>query len=97
MPQTLWMSFKSARNKLNAWNLTQTLWMSFKSATNIILMHEVCHKNYEWALNKENIIYIRGEFRVSLGMNFFSPFQSEREFKVSKSCKCSQMLCSRVH
>ena len=25
---------------------------------------------------KENRIYIRGEFRESLGMNFFSPFQS---------------------
>ena len=30
----------------------------------------------------ENRIYIRGEFRESLGMNFFSPFQPEREFKV---------------
>ena len=49
------------------------------------------------AEDKENIIYIRGEFRVSLGMNFFSPFQPEREFKVYKSCKCSQIMCSRVH
>ena len=46
---------------------------------------------------KENRIYIRGEFRESLGMNFFSPFQPEREFKVYKSCKCSQIICSRVH
>ena len=30
---------------------------------------------------KENRIYIRGKFRESLGMNFFSPLQSEREFK----------------
>ena len=30
----------------------------------------------------ENRIYIRLEFRESLGMNFFSPFQPEREFKV---------------
>ena len=36
----------------------------------------------------ENRIYIRGEFKESLGMNFFSPFQPEREIKVYKSCKC---------
>ena len=42
-------------------------------------------------------VLIRGEFRESLGMNFFSPFQPEREFKVYKSCKCSQIICSRVH
>ena len=46
---------------------------------------------------KENRIYIRGEFKESLGMNFFSPFPPEREFKVYKSCKCSQIICSRVH
>ena len=46
---------------------------------------------------KENRIYIRGELRESLGMKFFSPFQPEREFKVYKSCKCSQIICSRVH
>jgi len=34
---------------------------------------------------KENRIYIRVEFRQSLGMNFVSPFQPEREFKVYKS------------
>ena len=45
----------------------------------------------------ENRIYIRGEFKESLGMNFFRPFQPEREFKVYKSCKCSQIICSRVH
>ena len=45
----------------------------------------------------ESRIYIRGEFKESLGMNFFSPFQSEREFKVYKSCKCSQVICSRDH
>ena len=32
--------------------------------------------------SKENRIYIRGEFRISLGMHFISPFQPEREFKV---------------
>ena len=46
---------------------------------------------------KEKRIYIRKEFRESLGMNFFSPFQPEREFKVYRSCKCSQIICSRVH
>ena len=30
---------------------------------------------------KENRIYIRGEFKESLGMNFFSPFQPERQLK----------------
>ena len=42
-----------------------------------------------------NRIY-REELKASLGMNFFSPFQPEREFKVYKSCKCSQIICSRV-
>ena len=44
----------------------------------------------------ENRIY-REELKESLGMNFVSPFQPEREFKVYKSCKCSQIICSRVH
>ena len=48
-------------------------------------------------VTKENRIYIRGEFRQSYGMNFVSPFQPEREFKVYKSCKCSQIICFRVH
>ena len=39
----------------------------------------------------ENRIY-REELKESLGMNFFSPFQPEREFKVYKSCKCSQII-----
>jgi len=34
---------------------------------------------------KENRIYIGGEFRQSLGMNFFSPFQSERELKCTNN------------
>ena len=45
----------------------------------------------------EKRTYIRGESKESLGMNFFSPFQPEREFKVYKSCKCSQIICNRVH
>ena len=47
-------------------------------------------------LNIENRIY-REELKESVGMNFFSPFQPEREFKVYKSSKCSQIICSRVH
>ena len=34
---------------------------------------------------KENRIYIRGEFRQSLGMIFFSPFQPEREWKCTNN------------
>ena len=45
-------------------------------------------------ITKENRIYIRVEFRQSLGMNYVSPFQPEREFK---PCKCSQIICCRVH
>ena len=48
------------------------------------------------AVHIENRIY-REELKESLGMKFFIPFQPEREFKVSKSCKCSQIICSRVH
>ena len=44
----------------------------------------------------ENRIY-REELKEYIGMHFFSPFQPEREFKVYKSCKCSQIICSRVH
>ena len=44
-----------------------------------------------------NRIYIRREFKESIVMNLFSPFQPEKEFKVYKSCKCSQIICSRVH
>ena len=44
----------------------------------------------------ENRIY-REELKESLGMIFFSPFKPEREFKVYKSCKCSQRISSRVH
>ena len=42
-------------------------------------------------INIENRIY-REELKESLGMDFFSPFQPEREFKVYKSCKCSQII-----
>ena len=39
---------------------------------------------FSWVIYKENRIYIRGEFRQSLGMNFVSPFESAKE-----SSKCS--------
>ena len=55
---------------------------------------ETLHRFYIFP--KENRIYIRGEYRQSLGMHFFSPFQLERKFKVFKSCKCSQIICSSV-
>ena len=42
----------------------------------------------------ENKIYIRGEFKKSLNMNFFSPFQPEREFKVCKSCMFPRLFIS---
>ena len=49
-----------------------------------------------WVLLIENRIY-REELKESLGMNFVSPFHPKREFKVYKSCKCSQIIRSRVH
>ena len=65
---------------------------------NITIFHYWSNKNVKGTVvNIENRIYIREEFRESLGMNFFSPFQPEREFKVYTSCKCSQIICSRVH
>ena len=57
-----------------------------------ILQSLYCDRNDINICNIENRIYIRVEFRQSLGMNFVSPFQPEREFKVSKSCKCSQII-----
>ena len=57
----------------------------------------LCELTAGYFTDIENIIHIRGEFRESLGMIFFSPFQPEREFKVYKSSKCSQIICSRVH
>ena len=44
----------------------------------------------------EKRIY-REELKESLGMDFFSPLQPDRELKVYKSRKCSQIICSRVH
>ena len=42
------------------------------------------YDNTERSISIENRIY-REELKESLGMNFFSPFQPEREFKVYKS------------
>ena len=48
-------------------------------------------------LYAKRIEYIlEGNLKNLDGMIFFSPFQPEREFKVYKSCKCSQILYSRV-
>ena len=57
---------------------------------------KLCREGLKSVINIENRIF-REELKESLGMNFFSPFQPEREFKVYKSCKCSQIICSRVH
>ena len=53
------------------------------------------HSNDD-VLHIENRIY-REKLKESLGMNFFSPLKPEREFKVYKSCKCLQIICSSVH
>ena len=78
----------SGKNKL----LTKQTPEKTKSGT-----PEKCFFSLSKGIDKENRMYIRGEFRESLGMNFFSPFQPEREFKVYKSRKCLQIICSRVY
>ena len=60
----------------------------------IVTVYRVINLDFSYKVI-ENRIY-REELKESLGMNFFSPFQPEREFKVYKSCKCSQIICSRV-
>ena len=61
----------------------------------------ICRYKKGKTLKTKRIEYIlEGNLENPLGMNFFSPFQPEREFKVQimfKSCKCSQIICSRVH
>ena len=44
----------------------------------------------------ENILEWNLENPSVFGMNFVSPFQPEREFKLYKSCKCSQIICSTL-
>ena len=61
----------------------------FKGTVSVFSCDPLLIKGNSLFKNIENRIYIRGEFKESLGMIFFSPFQPEREFKVYKSCKCS--------
>ena len=58
-------------------------------AAQLLVFESLSNKKILW----KNIRINHREF----GMNFFSLFQPEREFKVYKSCKCSQIICSRVH
>ena len=39
----------------------------------------------------------RNEFKQSLGMNFVSPFQPDKEFEVYNSWKCSQIIHHASH
>ena len=43
----------------------------------IINKYAVRSRYSSWPIHIENRIYIREEFKESLGMNFFSPFQPE--------------------
>ena len=80
-----------------------TLWLDIQTnkQTNTVSLFTIYKLAWEHSFArdqvKENRMYIRVEFKQSIGMNFVSPFQPEREFKVYKSCKCSQIICSRVH
>ena len=42
-------------------------------------------------MSKENRMCIRVELSQSFGMNFVSPFQPEKEFKVYNSWKCQNV------
>ena len=68
----------------------------FISFINYILESRYKFCKIRSVLRMENRIY-REELKESLGMNFFSPFQPERKFKVYKSYECSQIICRRVH
>ena len=63
---------------------------------NIVYRANDAFNQIKWGMNIENRIY-REELNESLGMNFFSPFQPEREFKVYKSCKCFHKLYAVHH
>ena len=63
----------------------------FKSFFSILFWLKTSFKCWILIL-KENRINIRAEFSTSFGMNFVSTFQPEREFKMYKSCKCSQNI-----
>ena len=83
---------------LHSFNAFQ-IYMLFQPNSQIYVLFQLLYVLLKVISNAKRIeyIYIRVEFRLSLGMSFFSPFQPEKEFKVYKSCKCSQMICSRVH
>ena len=49
------------------------------------MFQSMFYENILTIKRKENRIYIRVEFRQSLGMNFFSPFQ----FSLKGSSKCT--------
>ena len=53
------------------------------------IVYGVHTKRIEYVL-EWNLVY-------PLDMNLFSPFQPESEFKVYRSCKCSQIICRRMH
>ena len=63
---------------------------SFVDKSKFVSIFEVLHLGSGFP-TIENRIY-REELKESLGMNFVSPFQPEREFKVYKSSKCSQII-----
>ena len=71
-------------------NIQNTRIQNTKNSKHLNFKRPKC-QNTQSVRNKENRIYIRVKFSQSLGMNFVSPFQPEREFKVYKSCKCSQI------
>ena len=76
-------AFRSVHKSLS-WNFARELrHILMEFAQQVIFI--IC------GLSIENKIYIRVEFRESLGMNFVSPFQPERKFKVYKSCKCYKL------
>ena len=81
----------------SAWVIRQTTRMPYFTFTRLNLYLDLHPVIGFWLLTPiENRIY-REELKEFLGMNFVNPFQPESEFKVYKSCKCSQIICSRVH
>ena len=53
------------------------LMIYFGNLIHFYFQYELRYDIVRFFKSKENRIYIRGEFRESLGMNFFSPFQPE--------------------
>ena len=65
-------------------------WLPSKNVSYVYILY--IHIYERRASFKENRIYIRVEFRQSLGMHFVSPFQPERELKVYSSCKLYALI-----